>query len=161
MRTCVVELVEHVRGDPAGAPFAVVRLGRAGHLHGDVVRVDLRRHPVEQDPALPADGAPRRPAGEEELGDRLHDRSADLAADLLAAAATASDAARIASERSRSAVPALGAVDPNSDGKIVRQASASVVSPFITARARTRCAGVASARSAAARATSGSAWIPA
>ena len=37
---------------------------------------------------------------------------------------------------------------------------ASVVSPFIAARARTRWAGVASASSVAARFTSGSAWIP-
>ena len=43
------------------------------------------RTPSNRIPALPADGARRRPASEEELGDRLDDRAADLAADLLAA----------------------------------------------------------------------------
>ncbi len=74
--------------------------------------------------------------------------------------ATASEASRIASERAGSpASPA--AAEPNSVGNIARQRSGSVVSPFMTARASTRSAWVASARSAAARATSGSAWIPA
>ena len=55
----VVELVEHVGLDAAGAPLAVPRLGGAVALDGDVVRVDLRRPAVEQDPALATDGAVR------------------------------------------------------------------------------------------------------
>ena len=39
----VVELVEHVGVDPAGAPLAVVDLGARLALHGHVVRVDLGR----------------------------------------------------------------------------------------------------------------------
>ncbi len=51
----VVELVEDVGVDPAGAPLAVDRLGRPGRLDGDVVRVDLGPDAIEQDPALPSD----------------------------------------------------------------------------------------------------------
>ena len=42
-----------------------------------------------------------------------------------------------------------------------RHTAGSVDSPFMTARASTRCDVVAAASSAAIRATSGSAWIPA
>ena len=59
--------------------------------------------------------------------------------------ATSSATARIASDRVRSGPAATAG--PNSVGNIARQPSGSVVSPFITARARTRWAGVASASS--------------
>ena len=52
-------------------------------------------------------------------------------------------------------------VASNRVGNIVRQPSGSIDSPFITARASTRCAGVAVASSSAALATRGSAWMPA
>ena len=74
--------------------------------------------------------------------------------------ATASDASRIASERASSAASPV-ADDPNRLGNIVRQPTGSTVSPFITARARRRWTGVASASSVAVRRTWGSAWMPA
>ena len=52
-------------------------------LDRHVVGVDLRRPPVEQDPALATDRV--RPLREQPLGHRLHDRAAELAPRLLAA----------------------------------------------------------------------------
>ena len=75
----------------------------------------------------------------------LDDRAAELAADLLAAVGDLEAPARIASDRF--ALRASGTDGPNSVGNIAIQPAGSVVSPFITARARTRWAGVASARS--------------
>src|SRR4029453_15476462 len=71
---------------------------------------------------------------------------------------TASETSRIASETGRDAGSASG---PNNAGNIARQAAASVDSPFIAARARTRCSSVAVSSSSAARPTSGVAWTPA
>ena len=73
--------------DPARAPLAVPGLGRAVGLDRHVVRVDLGRDAVEQDPPLAPDGRGDRRAapGQQARGDRLDDRAADLAADLLAA----------------------------------------------------------------------------
>ena len=85
IRPGVVELVEDVGVDAAGAPLAVVRLGRAVALDGHVVRVDLGPDAIEQDAALAADGLGPGPAGEETRGQLLDEGSADLAADLLAA----------------------------------------------------------------------------
>ena len=155
----VVELVQDVRVDAARAPLAVVRLGRAGSLHGDVVRVDLRGDAIEQDPPLAPDGLRARRAGPAAGGELLDDRAADLAADLLAAVGDLERGgqdrfAPLARRRRRLA-------GPKSVGNVARQPSASVVSPFMTARASTRWATVASASSVATRATSGSAWIPA
>ena len=103
---------------------------------------------VEQDPSLAPDRGRARPAGARSCaGQLLDDRAADLAADLLAALG---DRQRRLEDRlgARAARPRRRvAAGPNSVGNIVRQPSASVVSPFITARASTRWAGVASASS--------------
>ena len=161
VRPRVVELVEDVGVDAARAPLAVVRLGRAVALDRDVVRVDLGADAVEQDPPLAPDGASARPAAR---GGCAVSSSTIAPRNWLRTcsprSATASDGLedRLGARRARRRRPRAG---PNSVGNIVRQPSASVVSPFITARARTRWAGVASASSSAARATSGSAWMPA
>ena len=83
----VVELVEDVRVDPARAPLAIPGLGSAGNLDRHVVRVDLGRDPVEQDPPLAPDGrgAGCAASGQQPRRDRLDDRAAELAADLVAA----------------------------------------------------------------------------
>ncbi len=134
----VVELMEDVGIDAARAPLAVERLGGRLALDRDVVRVDLGADAIEQDPSLTPDSrdaATRRA------------RSCAVSSSTIAPRnwlrtcsprpATASDTSRIASDRARFSA---GAVDsPKSVGNIVRQASASVVSPFITARASTRC----------------------
>src|SRR5712671_4423389 len=73
--------------------------------------------------------------------------------------ATATATSRIASDRSASGP--VGRLGSNRLGNIDRQTAGSLDIPFIAARARIRCSRLASARSAAARATSGSAWIPA
>ena len=103
--------------------------------------------PVEQDPPLAADRVGPDAAGEELRGQLLDERAADLAADLLAAVG---DRQRRGEDRlrARAFVGVAGRRDPNSVGNIARQPSGSVVSPFITARASTRWAGVASASSA-------------
>ena len=82
----VVELVEDVRPDPARAPLAIPGFGSPGDLDRHVVRVDLGRDTIEQDPALAPDRRrDRRPAsGKQPRGDRLDDRATDLAADLVA-----------------------------------------------------------------------------
>ena len=101
VRPRIVELVEHVRVDAAGAPLAVVRLGRAVALDRHVVRVDLRADPVEQDPPLATDGfaAPTRRARSRAVT-LLDERAAQLAADLRRRGRRlASDASRIASDR--------------------------------------------------------------
>ena len=72
-------------------------------------------------------------------GQLLDERAADLAADLLAAVG---DLQRRGQDRlGADAVAGRSAAAPNRVGNIVRQVAGSVVSPFITARARTRCAG--------------------
>ena len=58
---------------------------RAVPLDGDVVRMDLGAHAVEQDPSLAADGDSCRAASEQARGQLLDDRAAELAADRLAA----------------------------------------------------------------------------
>ena len=158
----VVELMQHVGVDPARAPLAVVGFGRPGPLDRHVVRMDLGRDAVEQDSPLAANRgrtvrraspatAPSTPPPALRgpgSGPARPDRQRP------------SDAARMASDRSCSAA-SPAADGPNRVGKVVRHAAGSVVSPFITARARIRCSSVASASRSAARATSGSAWIPA
>ena len=123
--------------------------------------MDLRPDAVEQDPPLAPDGVAADPAGEQLRGELLDERAADLAADLLAAVGDRErgledrlGAGRVAGRRRPPPIRTGSGTSPASR-------SGSVVSPFMTARASTRSAGVASASSAAARATSGSAWIPA
>jgi len=86
-------------------------------------------------------------AGLESLGEAVDD-AWTYVTDL---AATSSDAARSASDRSSG----------KQVGTISRQSDGSDDSPFMTALARTSCAGDACAMSSARRATSGSDWIPA
>ena len=136
MRPRVVELVEDVRRDAAGAPLAVDRGRGALDLDRDVVRVDLGPDAVEQDPPLAPDRRRRGgrvAAPQEQLGERLDDRAAVLAADLLAALG---DGERGGEDR----LGSFGRLTPvaNRAGNIARQASASVDSPFMTARARSR-----------------------
>ena len=161
----VVELVQDVGVDPPRAPLAVDRLGGAGGLDGDVVRVDLGPDPVEQDPPLAADGGPgdeSRPAADESLGELLDDRAAELGADLLAALG---DLERCGEDRL--APSALGTFGGGGRPEQAREHApartpASSTSPFITARARIRWSWVASASRRRGRgSTSGSAWIPA
>ena len=142
-RPRVVELMEDVGVDPARAPLAVDRLGRAGRLDRHVVRVDLRTHAVEQDPAL-ARGRRRRrrcrrpgrrrtsiSVSDSTIAPRNCERTCSPRS------ATARDAARIASLRSRSA-PSAGAAGPNSARKHRLQVAGPVDIPFMTARARIR-----------------------
>ena len=141
VRPRVVELVEDVGVDPARAPLAVDRLGRAGRLDRHVVRVDLRPHAVEQDPPLAPDGGRGGPGPGRRrtrtLGQRLDDRAAELGADLLAALGDLEGC-----REDRLAALALGSGGrcgrPNSVGNIARQVAGRSTSPFITARARIR-----------------------
>ena len=148
----VVELVQHVGADPARAPLAVVGLGRAGALDRHVVRVDLGGDAIEQDAPLASDGLGADPACEQ---DRAVSASTIAPRNWLRTcsprSATSSETREDGLGRGRAS--AAGTSGPNSVGNIVRQASGSVVSPFMTARARTRSAAVASASSVAARAT--------
>ena len=151
----VVELVQDVRADAMGTPLAVVCLGRAGSFDGDVIGVDLRRDAVEQDATLRAG----RPSGPTRRARRVSVSASTTAPrtwlrTCSPRSATSSAAARMASDRSRSA-------SPKSVGNMARHAAGSIDWPFMTARASTRWDVVASASSAAIRATSGSAWMPA
>ena len=153
----VVELVEDVGVDPARTPLAVPRFLAAGRLDGQVVRVDLGRDAVEEHPTLAANGGRARSPGNQHLRERLDERPPELAAHLLTALRRPRGwrpgAPRPARDR---VLPA-----PSTVGKMRRQVSGSVDSPFMTARAISRCPYVASAARTARRATSGSAWIPA
>ena len=121
----------------------------------------IRRSRRTAEAAPPRAGAVRRPAPDEQLGQRLDDRAADLRADLLA---PFGDLER--RREDRLAALALGSVGRGAAARTASGTSPATTAgpvdiPFMTARARTRWAGAASASSAAARATSGSAWIPA
>ena len=90
MGSRVVELVEDVRVDAPGAPFAVDRLGGTPFLDGHVVGMDLGTNAVEEDPTLATDPrhGPRSKAGttaDQQLGHRFDDRASELRANLLAA----------------------------------------------------------------------------
>ncbi len=103
------------------------------------------RHAVEQDAPLPLDEGRAQAPGEQLRRELLHERAADLAAHLLA---PVGDLQRRGQDRLRAGPRAPGRPPgPKSVGNIVRQASASVVSPFMTARASTRWGTVASASS--------------
>ena len=131
---------------------------RALELDRHVVRVDLGADAVEQDPPLAADGRRRAAAG------AVAGASASVSASTIAPrnwlrtcsprSATASDAARIASApRGRT----RGPEQAGTSRAMPRHRSFAVhhgprEQPFLV---------VASARTEAARATSGSAWIPA
>ena len=141
----VVELVQDVGVDSAGAPLAVVDLGPGARLHRHVVGVDLGPHAVEQDAPLAADG--RGAAGQEAGRQLLDDGAAVLAAGRLAAIGDLE--ARPREPGSAWSRRAGAASRPKSDGKIRRQVSGSVRSPFITARASQRSAAVPSASRAA------------
>ena len=145
----VVELVQDVGVDAARAPLAVVGLGRAVALDRHVVRVDLGA--ARRRTGSVARGGPRRrrpgaPAARAVSSSTM--RAADLAADLLAAVGDreggGQDRLGPAGRASAGSAPVAEQV-----GNIARQPSGSVVSPFITARASTRWAGVASASRAA------------
>ena len=101
---------------------------------------------VEQDRAARGGRRRRRPGARAAAGERLDDRAAELAADLLAAVGDLEATPR-GSPRTGSRSAAGRRSAPKSVGNIVRHAPGRCVSPFITARASTRCAGVASASS--------------
>ena len=144
----VVELVQDVGVDPARAPLAVVRLGGALALDGHVVRMDLGGDPIEQDPSFAPDGGGPDPSRQKPRGQRLDDRATDLVADLLASVGDRQGDLQDRLGPARGSTPSRWRRSgPNSVGNIARQPSGSVVSPFMTARARTRWAGVASASS--------------
>ena len=115
----VVELMKDVGVDPAGSPFAVVRLGGRLPLDRHVVRVDLGPNAVEQDPSL----TPHRSAGTRRASSCAVSSSTIAPRNWLRTCsprpATASETSRIASDRAR----VLGEHGPKSVGNIVRHAS--------------------------------------
>ena len=115
--------MEDVGVDPAGAPLAVDRLGAPARLDGDVVRVDLRPDAVEQDPPLAADGGRRRgraPPGDERSVSASTIAPRNWLRTCSPRSATASEAARIASDARHASAPSGRAAGPNRVGNIVR-----------------------------------------
>jgi len=76
--TRIVQLVEHVRVDAPGSPFAVVGFRRARALDCHVVGVDLGRHSIEEDAPLAMDSRRADPATEQLDGQRFDERTAHL-----------------------------------------------------------------------------------
>jgi hypothetical protein len=153
----IVELVEDVGLDPAGAPLAVPRLRAAVDLDRHVVGMDLRGPPVEQDPALAAHGPGA--GGQQPLGDASTIAPRYWLRACSPRSATWSDATRIASERSRAGSPGVAHVARTGSGTSPASRRHPRIPAFMTARASSRCVVVASASSPAARVTSGSAWM--
>ena len=156
----VIELVEDVGVDPSCAPLAVVDLRRGSRLHGHVVRVDLGANAIEQDPALATDG------GRAHATRRAASPSAPRRSRRGPGCGPARRGRRPPGPRPGSPPTSRAGRHLTRPGRTGSETwparpSGSVVSPFMTARARTRWAWLASARSSAARATSGSAWMPA
>ena len=161
VRPRIVELVEDVGVDAARAPLAVVGLGRAVALDRHVVRVDLRADPIEQDAPLATDGVGADPAREELRGQLLDERAADLAADLLAAVGDRQrrleDRLGPGRRRPRRAV----AAGPEQRREHRPPAVGFGRLAVHDGPGEDPLGGVASASRLAARATSGSAWMPA
>ena len=158
----VVELVKDVGVDPARAPLAVVRLGGAVGARRSRRTGGSRPDTIEQDPSLAPHRRgrdPRAPAAARSAPRRS--RHGTGCGPVAAFGDRERRPSRIASDRrsAPSARPRRGRRTASGTSSATRPGR--VVSPFMTARARTRWAGVASARRSAARATSGSAWIPA